>query len=121
MPATAWRSAATIIWSRSMPSSQAMSTSLTRRSRSTLPSVPTKALLQHIEEPGIDVEFLFREVRDSVREATNNAQDPVTYSSLPGKAVFLSPPKEAPLPPAGADAGNEIAAEVAFWNTIKDS
>ena len=75
----------------------------------------TKALLQHIEEPGIDVQFLLREVRDTVLEETNGNQEPFTYGSLPGKAVLLSPPKEPappppPRPPAVTDGGNEIAA-----------
>jgi hypothetical protein len=82
----------------------------------------TKALLQHIEEPGIDVEFLLREVRDTVREDTDGKQEPFTYGSLPGKAVLLSPAKAAaPTAPTLTDNGNEIAAEVAFWNTVKDS
>jgi Caspase domain len=85
----------------------------------------TKALLQHIEEPGIDVQFLLREVRDTVLEETNGNQEPFTYGSLPGRAVLLSPPKEpAPAPPplpTVSDGGNEIAAEVAFWNTVGDS
>jgi hypothetical protein len=33
----------------------------------------------------------------------------------------LSPAKEPVPPPASADAGNEIAAEVAFWNTVENS
>src|SRR6202023_1093112 len=83
----------------------------------------TKALLQHIEEPGIDVDFLLREVRDTVREETNGNQVPFTYGSLPGKVVLLSPLKQPtpPPPPAIADGGNEIAAEVAFWNSVGDS
>jgi uncharacterized caspase-like protein len=86
----------------------------------------TTALLQHIEEPGIDVDVLFREVRETVREETNGNQVPFTYGSLPSKAVLLAPQKEPALPPpapppAVSDGGNEIAAEVAFWNTIRDS
>ena len=83
------------------------------------------ALLEHIEEPGIDVQFLFRKVRDSVLEATNGNQEPFTYGSLPGRTVLLSPEK--PAQPARVDrgddpaAGEEIAAEVAFWNTIQNS
>ena len=83
----------------------------------------TKALLKHIEEPGIDIQFLFREVRDTVLEDTNGNQEPFTYGSLPGRAVLLSPAKEPEPspPPPSADAGNEIAAEVAFWNTVENS
>ena len=80
----------------------------------------TKALLQHIEEPEIDIQFLFREVRDSVLESTNGKQETFTYGSLPGKPVLLSPVPTA-MPTAPAHSENEIAAEVAFWNTVKDS
>jgi uncharacterized caspase-like protein len=94
-----------------------------------------KALLQHIEEPGIDIQFLLREVRDTVLEDTNGNQEPFTYGSLPGRAVLLSPAKEPPPPPparesqsappppvpAAPETGDNIAAEVAYWNTVKDS
>ena len=82
----------------------------------------TKALLKHIEEPGIDIQFLFREVRDTVLEDTNGTMA-VHLGSLPGRAVLLSPAKEPEPspPPPSADAGNEIAAEVAFWNTVENS
>ena len=51
------------------------------------------ALLEHIEEPGIDVQFLFRKVRDTVLDKTNGNQEPFTYGSLPGRTVLLSPEK----------------------------
>ena len=90
------------------------------------------ALLQHIEEPGIDVQFLFRKVRDTVLETTNGNQEPFTYGSLPGRS--RAPLAEKPAPPAVPAApattasrstepssGAALAAEVAFWNTIEDS
>lgn len=83
------------------------------------------ALLEHIEEPGIDVQFLFRKVRDTVIEETGGKQEPFTYGSLPGRAVPLSPAAPEAPPPAAerttVPGEQEIAAEVAFWNTIKDS
>ncbi len=89
-----------------------------------------EALLEHMEEPGVDIQFLFRQVRDTVLQETNGRQEPFVYGSLPGKAVYLRPAKEAPAPvatptpqvQASAPSGNEeLAADVAFWNSIKDS
>ena len=97
-----------------------------------------RALLEHIEEPGIDIQFLFREVRDSVLAETNGDQEPFTYGSLPGKAVYLNPaaapvavttpapavtpaPESPPAHAAEPAGGDELAADVAFWNSIKDT
>jgi tetratricopeptide (TPR) repeat protein len=49
----------------------------------------TQALLYHIDEPSVDVELLFRKVRDTVMATTKNAQEPFTYGSLPGEQLFL--------------------------------
>lgn len=49
----------------------------------------TTALLNYLEQPNLEINFLFRKVRDSVMEQTNNRQQPFTYGSLPGKEIFL--------------------------------
>jgi uncharacterized caspase-like protein len=54
------------------------------------------ALLHNIETPGVEVTFMFRNVRDDVMEATRNEQQPFVYGSLSRKAIYL-----AGLPPAG--------------------
>jgi uncharacterized caspase-like protein len=36
----------------------------------------TAALLAHIEEPGLEINFLFRKVRDEVRTKTQRRQEP---------------------------------------------
>lgn len=54
----------------------------------------TRGLLANIEEPGLEVNFLFRKVRDSVLEATGGKQEPFTYGSLPGNPIYLKPPLE---------------------------
>jgi hypothetical protein len=56
------------------------------------------ALLRNIEAPGVEVTFMFRNVRDDVMEATRNQQQPFVYGSLSRKAISLAGP-----PPAGAD------------------
>ena len=49
------------------------------------------AMLQHIGEPGIDVNIFFRKVRDSVLSATANRQEPFVYGSLPGETLSFQP------------------------------
>lgn len=51
------------------------------------------ALLQHLGEPGVEINLMFRKVRDSVMAATNNAQQPYTYGSLPGTELYFVPPR----------------------------
>ena len=52
----------------------------------------TEALLKHIETPGLEINFLFRNVRDDVLAATDRAQQPFTYGSLSKEAIYLKPP-----------------------------
>jgi hypothetical protein len=54
----------------------------------------TAGLLAHIEQPGIEVNLLFRKVRGAVMASTNNSQEPFIYGSLPEEQFFFSPPKE---------------------------
>jgi uncharacterized caspase-like protein len=49
----------------------------------------TQALLYHIDEPLVDIELLFRKVRDTVMTTTKNAQEPFIYGSLPGEQLYL--------------------------------
>ena len=56
------------------------------------------ALLRNIEVSGVEVTFMFRNVRDDVMEATRNEQQPFVYGSLSRKAIYL-----AARPPAGAE------------------
>jgi uncharacterized caspase-like protein len=49
----------------------------------------TKALLEHLDEPGLEINLLFRKVRDSVLSQTNGEQEPFTYGSLPGRQLYL--------------------------------
>ena len=50
----------------------------------------TAALLRNIETPGVEVTFMFRNVRDDVMEATRNEQQPFVYGSLSRKAIYLA-------------------------------
>jgi hypothetical protein len=76
----------------------------------------TAALLRHIETPGLEVDFLFRNVRDDVMAATNNEQQPFVYGSLSSDEIYFKPP------PAGVAAADPTpqpdAAEIA-WSFLK--
>jgi hypothetical protein len=60
-----------------------------------------KALLDLIDEPGLEIGKLFRRVRDAVLDETAGAQEPFTYGSLPGEDIFLMAP--APVDDSAAD------------------
>jgi tetratricopeptide (TPR) repeat protein len=47
------------------------------------------AMVQRIATPGIEINKLFRLVRDDVMEATAGRQEPYTYGSLPGKEDYF--------------------------------
>jgi hypothetical protein len=83
-----------------------------------------KAVLEHIEEPGLDVSLLFRKVRDTVLAETGNRQEPFVYGSLPGREIYLVPPTQVAGTPSTGDttAGPATSAQEEFaWNLVKDS
>ena len=49
----------------------------------------TEALLTHLEEPGLEVGFMFRKVRDAVLTSTGGSQQPVVYGDLPSAGMYL--------------------------------
>jgi hypothetical protein len=82
----------------------------------------TEALSKALLTPGLTVERVFKEVRNSVVAATNNRQVPWEASSLTGGDYYF---KEKPTPvavtaPAVAPPST-ISSEVLVWNSIKDS
>jgi tetratricopeptide (TPR) repeat protein len=79
----------------------------------------TAALLRYLESPGLDVNFMFRKVRDDVLSHTNRRQLPFVYGSLPNKPIYL---KEASISLPSVEVKNEaILPDEAIWLTIKDS
>ncbi len=94
----------------------------------------TAALLENLEEPGLELNFLFRKVRDKVYQTTRGRQQPFTYGSLPGKKIFLKKASEKslvaatmvpqkPVPNALARNSKDslLAAEMLYWDSVKDS
>jgi caspase domain-containing protein/ricin-type beta-trefoil lectin protein/endosialidase-like protein len=72
----------------------------------------TSALLEHLEAPGLEINFLFRNVHDEVVAATRGAQQPFVYGSLSKEAIYLKPPAAASALP-GPD---EVA-----WGFLKET
>ena len=48
-----------------------------------------EALVKHIGEPGLEINLLFRKVRDEVLTKTSRQQEPFTYGSLPAQPFFF--------------------------------
>lgn len=49
----------------------------------------TEALLAHLEEPGLEVNLLFRRIRDDVRKKTERRQEPFVYGSLGSEPLYF--------------------------------
>lgn len=82
----------------------------------------TTALLRHIETPGLEISFLFRNVRDEVMSATRREQQPFVYGSLSKEAIYLKP--SASLPVQEKRTPTEIppsTEDERFWMVIKTS
>jgi len=82
----------------------------------------TEALSQALLTPGLTVERVFKEVRNSVVAATNNRQVPWEASSLTGGDYYFTAPS---IPDAVANPAvippSTTSNEVLVWNSIKDS
>jgi tetratricopeptide (TPR) repeat protein len=77
------------------------------------------ALLRHLESPGLDINFIFRKVRDDVLSHTNRRQQPFVYGSLPNNPIYL---KEPSISMHSAELKSEVVpADEAVWQTIKDA
>jgi formylglycine-generating enzyme required for sulfatase activity len=75
----------------------------------------TAALLKHIATPGLDIRLAFGRVRDDVRAATKQKQEPFVYGSLGGQMVSIfGTPAEMPAPST-----DNAAAEA--WAATKDT
>jgi hypothetical protein len=85
----------------------------------------TRALLNNIARPGVELQQAMTLVRAQVNEETQKQQLPWGHTNLIG-TVYLNPTTTAPAPVAtesGAAATPVVASEVEleFWRSIKDS
>jgi uncharacterized caspase-like protein len=90
----------------------------------------TRALIDHITKPGVEIQQAMTEVRAQVNEETNKGQLPWGHTNLIG-AVYLNP--AAPAPAANVAAATSAPAavastaapgsdvEVEFWRSIKET
>ena len=89
----------------------------------------TEALLEHLEEPRLDVGLMFRRVRDTVLRSTGGQQEPFLYGSLSSREVYLAAgPAQEPGPPERASTAGDSGSpwvvaerELLFWESVKDS
>ena len=84
----------------------------------------TTALLSHLEDPGLEFNYLFPKVAASVRQSTNGDQIPVTYGNFPPKKIFLAgrpAHAEEQSSPTQPNSDTKLKADVLFWEDIKDS
>jgi hypothetical protein len=77
------------------------------------------ALLRYIEEPGLDINFMFRKVRDDVLLLTDRRQLPSVYGSLPHKPIYLKR-RSISVQPVD-DTNPAMPSDEAVWLTIRDS
>jgi hypothetical protein len=73
----------------------------------------TTALLKYLEVPGLEINFLFRDVRDDVIASTHGEQEPFVYGSLSKEAIyFIAPPAATPA---------STAPDVITWSVLKET
>jgi uncharacterized caspase-like protein len=82
------------------------------------------ALLRHLAEPGLEIRQMLTRVRQEVNGSTAGRQTPWSNDGLL-EDVFLASRRDtaptAPPPGAAPPAGEGVAVELAYWNTIRNS
>lgn len=77
----------------------------------------TNALLRVLDEPGLNIESVFKRVRTEVSRITGDQQIPWEASSLTGEFYFIPAQAATPVTPPARAADTEML----FWQSIKDS
>jgi uncharacterized caspase-like protein len=73
----------------------------------------TAALLHNLETPGLEINYLFRNVHDEVYSATQQRQEPYVYGTLSKESIYLRP---------SANGTDALATEAArTWDQVKDT
>lgn len=71
----------------------------------------TQSLLKHIATPGLEINFMLREVRDDVMAATNRQQTPHIYGTLGRERIFLGGEEPTAAPSAANPEVERLRAE----------
>jgi hypothetical protein len=75
----------------------------------------TAAILETLQEPGLEVRVFWGKVHDRVLSATRNAQEPFIYGALGGEQIYLNSLVPVPATPGpGAP-----SAEVLLWQSVE--
>jgi Caspase domain len=77
----------------------------------------TDALLANLEAPGLELNFLLRNVRDDVLKATNGQQQPFFYGSLSKQEIYL----KAPLSETSSGFPKAPPADEVAWNFLRNT
>ncbi|QOZ53160.1 caspase family protein [Bradyrhizobium sp. CCBAU 53338] len=91
----------------------------------------TRALIDNITKPGVEIQQAMTSVRAQVNEETHKGQLPWGHTNLIG-AVYLNPsqpgqqvanaaPTASSSAPAAATTGNSEGVELEFWRSVKES
>jgi uncharacterized caspase-like protein len=81
----------------------------------------TAELVKAIRQPGVSMEEAFKQARSGVIQRTQGRQTPWESSSVIGHFSFKAAPAQVASLTAPVAPQRDSAAEIAFWNTIKDS
>ena len=81
----------------------------------------TSELVKAIRQPGVSMEEAFKQARSGVIQRTQGRQTPWESSSVIGHFSFRAAPAQVASLTAPVMPQKDSAAEIAFWNTIKDS
>jgi hypothetical protein len=79
----------------------------------------TAALLKYLETPRLDINLMFRKVRDDVMAQTNRRQQPFVYGSLPSKPIYLKESSVTVLEVKPKP--DQVSADETIWQTIRES
>lgn len=80
------------------------------------------ALLANITKPGLEIQFLLREVRDHVLTLTDGAQEPFISASLGREAIYLVPPAASGDSSSIGNKNDNVGdRDLEFWQWVKDT
>jgi uncharacterized caspase-like protein len=81
----------------------------------------TSELVKAIRQPGVSMEEAFKQARSGVIQRTQGRQTPWESSSVIGHFSFRAAPAQVASLAAPVASPPDSAAEIAFWNTIRES